>query len=185
VGPHLDHERRLHLDLQRLRSLRLLVGAPGGEFRKFLTGAGTITCVTSSRMDGSSIRAHRGAAKDLVLRARRDQDIDAKKRARSGTRCWCRLGLRIFALQVYFEETKLVDWAAPRSCSAAIPMHVQMFVKAVGRMFMAELRGRALPPRRRLLTRDLQIDSRRSKRRRCARAEVTSPAVASVSMDSS
>jgi len=117
-------------------------GAPGGEFRKFLTGCGD-DYLRDKFSDGEREFDQSGterAAKDLVLRARRDQDIDREEaREEWDAVLGVDWGCEYSRSKWYFEETKLVDWAASEILQRRIPMHVQMFVKELWPLFMAEL----------------------------------------------
>lgn len=117
-------------------------GAPACEFRKFLTGCGD-DYMHSKFSDGEREFDQVGterAAKDLVLRARRNQDI-AREEARDewdavkGVDWSCEYSRSKW----YFEETKLVDCGASEVLQRRIPMHVQMFVKELWPLFIAQL----------------------------------------------
>lgn len=120
-------------------------GSPGCEFRKFLTGCGP-DYLMSKLKDGEEEfdePATRRAARDLVLGARREKAID-KETARAEWESVLAVdwGSEYDRCRWYFEETKLIgDYGAADVPHFRVPMRVQMFVKELWPLFIAQLQA--------------------------------------------
>jgi|GEM_PF-2930322 hypothetical protein len=117
-------------------------GAPGGEFRRFLTNCGDdyITNKLSEGRRNLDQRATELNAKRLVLRARRDRSID-RETARDEWNAvrdveWDNEYSRS---KWYFEETKLVDYGATEVLVYDYPQQLQAFVRVLWPVFIAAL----------------------------------------------
>lgn len=117
-------------------------GSPGCEFRKFLTGCDD-SYLSNKFRDGEEEfdeKATRRNARDLVLRNRRDGTL-TKEAAQDEWRLVCEVdwGDEYQRARWYFEETKLADYGACEILRYRTPMRVQMFVKHLWPLFIAEL----------------------------------------------
>ncbi len=119
-------------------------GSPGCEFRRFLTGCGDdylLNKFSSGEQEFDSHATER-AARDLVLESRREKSID-RETAREEWDAVCNVdwSCEYSRSKWYFEETKLVDCAVSDVLKFRVPMHVQMFVKELWPLFVAQLRA--------------------------------------------
>ncbi len=119
-------------------------GSPGCEFRKFLTGCDDYYLSNKFR-DGETEfdeQATRRAARDLVLRNRRDGSLTKEQAHDEWERvCAVDWGDEYQRSRWYFEETKLADYGACEILKYRTPMQVQMFVKHLWPLFIAELKA--------------------------------------------
>lgn len=114
-------------------------GAPGGEFRRFLTGCGDDYLMNKfaegeKELDQSATER---AAKDLVLGNRRDRTLTTEQ-AQDEWDAVCAVDWQdeYVRSRWYFEETKLVDCGACDVLQYRTPMRVQMFVKVLWPLFV-------------------------------------------------
>jgi len=118
---------------------------PGCEFRRFLTGCGPDYLMSKFKNGEEEFdeNATRRNAQEVVLRNRRDQSID-KETARGEWNAVCNVDWSCEYLRSkwYFEETKLIgDYGAANVLEFRIPMRVQMFVKVLWPLFVAQLQA--------------------------------------------
>jgi hypothetical protein len=119
-------------------------GSPGCEFRRFLTRCGPDYLMSKFKNGEEEFdeNATRRNAQEMVLRARREREID-KETARDEWDAVCNVDWsdEYSRSRWYFEETKLVDCATSDVLEFCVPMQVQMFVKEIWPLFVAQLQA--------------------------------------------
>ena len=119
-------------------------GSPGCEFRRFLTGCGPDYLMSKFKSGEEEFdqNATRRNARELVLRARREKEIDRETaRVEWDAVCDVDWSDEYSRSRWYFEETKLVEYGASEVLVFRVPLMIQTFVEQLWPLFVEKLQA--------------------------------------------